>query len=273
MMTKEIIWMFLLAPLLGLAQNSSVSLSDAAQNLRHADVEQRRLASREIITLLPDRQWSLDKTLAEALLDALDDSDTEVRKVVSATLVSASMVNQDSANTLYSEIPRLLTKLRDPDSKVRRNIVKLVGLVAMTQRPIFLGLEEKLRPLIKDPDQRVRLMAIDSLSLQFVNSDAFQEDLVRVLTQDKSGSVRLGAARAIGQLRGTANVSAIAALIQSLDDPSVGVRHSAVGALLKIGPSAYSAIPHLEKIVGKTKESDPLHQTAAHALRKIQDVQ
>ncbi len=273
MMTKEIIWMFLLAPLLGLAQNSSVSLSDAAQNLRHADVEQRRLALREIATVLPERQWSLDETLAEALLDALHDSDTEVREIVARALVSVSVMNQDSANALYSAIPRLLNRLKDPDSKVRRNIVKLVGVVAMTQRPIFLGLEEKLRPLIKDPDPAVRRAAIDSLSVQFVNSDAFQEDLVRVLTQDKSGSVRLGAARAIGQLRGTANVSAIAALIQSLDDPSVAIRHSTVGALGKIGSSAYSAIPHLEEMIDETKESDSLHHRAADALRRIQDVQ
>ncbi len=273
MMTKEIIWMFLLAPLLGLAQNSSVSLSDAAQNLRHADVEQRRLALREIATVLPERQWSLDETLAEALLDALHDSDTEVREIVARALVSVSVMNQDSANALYSAIPRLLNSLKDPDSKVRRNVVKLVGAVAATQRPIFPGLEEKLRPLIKDPDPAVRRAAIDSLSVQFVNSDAFQEDLVRVLTQDRSESARVGAARALGRLRGTANTAVIAALIDSLDDPSPAVRYTAVGSLLKIGPSAYSAIPHLEEIISKTKESDPLHERTVDALRKIQNVQ
>jgi HEAT repeat protein len=89
----------------------------------------------------------------------------------------------------------------------------------------------------RDPGPRVRAEAVSALAF-------FGAPSVPVLTDglgDPDAQVRLGAARALGQI-GPAAVEAVPALARKLRDPDSRVRFDAAVALGRIGPAARDAI-------------------------------
>lgn len=80
--------------------------------------------------------------------------------------------------------------------------------------------------------------------------------------------VRRNACERIIDLRAKA-ADAVPLLVKLLHDSNGDVRHSAVTALLAIGPDAHPAIPILTRLIVDTKETKGIRDTASLALAEI----
>ncbi len=125
-----------------------------------------------------------------------------------------------------AEIDRLIQLLRSGISRVRLNAafdLELIGAAAIPQ----------LIPLLKDPDPKVSRSAIYILGRMGASAQSVIPQLI-LLLQDPNPDVRGNAAETLGLL-GEAATVAIPQLIPLLQDPDSSVRASAAAALKQLG--------------------------------------
>jgi hypothetical protein len=118
-------------------------------------------------------------------------------------------------------IPGLVGLLRDPDAKVR-----LEAVSSLTQ----VGAKDGLAGLLRDPNAEVRSAAVSSLAQLGAKEQI--PALVKLL-HDADPEVRATAAHAMGTLKAWEQALAVAELLQDEFD---SVRQAAASALLNLGP-------------------------------------
>ena len=138
-------------------------------------------------------------------------------------------------------IPALRGALKSPQSSIRRRAADLLALQGSKAKEAT----GDLIALLKDKQPAVRKSA--ALALAAIGPEASQaSDALVECAQDTDASVRAAAALALGEIR--ARGQAISTLVNLFRDPVHDVRFQAIGAIIKIGPSALNGlintIPH-----------------------------
>lgn len=118
--------------------------------------------------------------------------------------------------------------------------------------------------LLRDPDARIRVVAVQALS-EVRPTPAIVQGFVELLC-DKDERVRLAAVEALGKM-GTEAAAAVPALTECLQDDVGLVRVLATQSLGKIGSAAKPAIPALVTLLKHTGSDDSVF--AAQALQKM----
>ena len=183
-------------------------------------------------------------TAVQALLEALKDSDPQVRKQAAWGL---------GINGGEGATDSLISSLKDEDPEVRAQAAWSLGMKGDSRAA------EPLRAALKDDDARVRAQAAWSLGMK--HDSRAVVNLIDAL-KDSSARVRSQAAWSLGMI---GNGESIDALIAALKDPSSLVRAQAAWALgMKRAQRA------IEPLNEATKDENPqVRQNASRALDMI----
>ena len=146
----------------------------------------------------------IDQQQTQALwLHRLREDEENVRECILESM------SELSPTVLESLLPDLLPQLRDPNLKIRRLMVGLVGSVRSEQ------VERALVESLRDSAPDVRVQAASRLG------HFSQQDTVRALEQcleDPESLVRGAAVRALGQIRDPTSIPALAQAFENADD-------------------------------------------------------
>jgi HEAT repeat protein len=169
-----------------------------------------------------------DKSVEDALLDALKDEDILVRTDVVKAL-GKSACGTDRA------LPSLIEMLHDPSVNVRDRTALVLGGFE------HVDVVDPLINALKDPDWHVRASAADSLGGWVKKNPAVVEALVRVLDQDDFALVRDRAADALAAVGDDDRV--VPPLVKALSAEQRDVRFHAAQAI--VTGKMISALPLL----------------------------
>ena len=210
--------------------------------------------------VIPDgTRLQQDPALVRVWADRLSESDRQTRAAAIETLVEAGA----------KSLPLLKRFLRSADQDLLGQTFDLLHRLGPVSIPT-------LTEMLKHPEKRMRLAAVDVLIDLAPDTESVQPALCTLLG-DPSPEVARDGARALGALRaraapsvphlikalehqdeilrlysaealasiGPAAAPATKALIRSLRDTTAGVRWAAAEALAAMGPAAESAVPDL----------------------------
>lgn len=211
------------------------SLSDAANFLNHPDqcLRQRALA---LLEKSPGVE-GLPQILAHLDSFVHDDRDLQGRML-------------DGVAT-----EEMLTKLRSPDTYVRRRALKAL----MKDEGALMQHTQALVQLLEDTDSWVRCLALEAFS-QLRNIAAFGPAIARLL-EDDAAWVRRAAADALGTMPQSQLSQFAEALAHRMDDPNWQVRRCALEALQNLDPAELRKFE--TAIVPVQADSDELVSDAA----------
>jgi HEAT repeat protein len=180
--------------------------------------------------------------LTDALIKALDDRDSQVNAFARRALENLADPRA---------VPGLIAALGQSGTNVReiRGVMRTLGTIAV---PAF-------RQAINDPNERVRLTAIEILSTFGDDADA---PCVAEMLRDTNPDVRLVAIRGIGSALRRSPVI-LQALVERLHDPEEDVCIAAIEVLGEIGN--VSVVPHLAECL----KVEALAPSAANALQEF----
>lgn len=147
-------------------------------------------------------------------------------RICTLVLTAFPFVDLVQAEPQTKDLPSLVERLKNPDSKVRSTAAWEMGSIGADAVP---WLVEALR----DPDRLVRTEAVGALGRIGVAAGNAVPALSEVLLGDTSSSVRQYAVWAIGRT-GPAAKGAILALTKALEDKESGVRCAALQELEKV---------------------------------------
>ena len=146
----------------------------------------------------------IDERQTQALwLRQLREDEENVREWILASM------SELSPTVLESILPDLLPQLRDPNLKIRRSMVRLVGSIRSEQ------VERALVESLTDSAVDVRAQAASMLG-HFSHQDTVRA-LERSL-EDSESLVRGAAVRALGRIRDSTSIPALARAFESADD-------------------------------------------------------
>lgn len=185
------------------------------------------------------------------LIDLLQSDHEELRFSTGQTLLSIGPDRELA-------VPAYIEWLRDRSRKDRWISAYALGKFDAAAKQVC----ETLGWALRDPDDRVRIAAISSLSGLVPKSTDSLRVLAEALT-DSAPTVRLESLHALAELGPLAS-GAVPNLIQALGDPEGSIRRQAATALGNIGPQAATAIPALRKVA---KDTDP--EVRAEATRVL----
>jgi hypothetical protein len=151
--------------------------------------------------------------------------------------------------------------LGDPNSTNRRLCAMALARVADRQQECAVALEQAL----KDPDQFVRVQAVEGISVLCPPAKVAKQSLLIALS-DRSVYVRRAATESSEHLCPDATLR-VPDLARHLADPSASVRRLAALALGRIGPPAITAKSNLERMLGDIDK-----QAAAAAAKSLQKI-
>ena len=186
-----------------------------------------------------------------ALIDALDDEDPHVRKVVAQAIESVGVEDPRC-------VPRLIEMLDGPHSVAAARTLARFGPQAREAVPALIR-------LLDHEVVEVRWNAARTLGKIRMPALAAVPHLIEQL-KDPATPVREHAAEALGDI-GPEAKAGIPALIAALGDEDTRVRRDAARALGFMGPEARQAIPQIEKLLQDPAEM--VREAAATALRSI----
>jgi beta-lactamase regulating signal transducer with metallopeptidase domain len=191
-----------------------------------------------------DRKHPADPRAVAALLEALKDTDTEVREQAMQALASLRVPEA---------IGPMRAALKDASPDVREQAAYALGQMRDT------GSVDALVSALRDEDASVREQAVYALGQ--IRDRRAGAPLAGAL-KDVNASVREQAAYALGQLRDT---SAVAALGAALKDEIADVREQAAYALGQIRDEAA-----VDPLIGALADEDAdVREQAAYALGQI----
>ena len=162
-------------------------------------------------------------------------------------------------------VTAFISKLSDPDPKVRACAARQLGYLGAAAKQ---ALPHLIRLAREDEHKGVRWNASDALwEIGPETSSTIDERLAALKAQD--AAVRLYAAFALGYYRPhpAREKEVVSALAAATKDQDAVVRWMAVRGLMRMGPSARSAMPTLVSILLDRKS--PLRPFAAGALGNI----
>lgn len=204
-----------------------------------------------------------------AVVRALKDPDARVRLMACKTLPS---LDPDAE----SAVPGLVDLLRDPEPKVRRAAVLDLGFIYHASFVAENGfghwsreIVRALRTSLHDNDDRVRRVSAEALIYCGANAHSALAELTDALS-DKSGDVRLAAARTLLQVDDRSRENVITALRELVWDLAIPLKNTPRGkvlaelSILEPGTRAKAA----PKLVTWLSAHDPAHCVEAVSLFK-----
>jgi len=247
------------------------SATDKLRDLFKADNARVRICAAHAILSLETHNEAAVAVLGQALrTDSADD-----RKVAADDLATHGIAASAATEAL-------IAALADPDTDVRVEVARALGLVAAPGQPAALA---ALRKCLTDESPRIRGSAATALWNLGEPADALMPTLIRLVADYRPDRDRnptddiWGHDAGIELLNqiGAEATAAIPALIAALDSPQTGERLAAADSLGAIGPAAAPAIYRLERSLRETEtHTFPLahhawyvSDQAAAALRQI----
>jgi HEAT repeat protein len=220
--------------------------------LQDKDTDVRRVAAGALSAAIP----LMPEKMIPALLAALQDESWSVRRVAAGALVTAIPLVPEKI------VPALLTALQDKDRGVRRvaagALVMAIPLVPEKMIPALLT-------ALEDKDRDVRQAAAGALATAIPLAPEKMISALLKALQDEDGMVRQAAAGALATAIPLAPEKMIPVLLKALQDEDGGVRQVATGALAMAIPLALDEmIPTLLKAL-QDKDVD-VRRAAAGAL-------
>jgi HEAT repeat protein len=184
-----------------------------------------------------------------------------------ADLTGPDFTRRTNANTAIHNmgeraVPGLLAAIGHADARATVTLLMALDFVCCDKTTALPA----LRPLLKHPNERVRVAAASSIGL-IEGKPA--PDTLAILLEGLESSDGLASWKAAFTLRkfGPKAEPAVPALVRALKHPDGDTRLAAAFALGEVGASATSAIPALEEILAGQDEA--LKQNAAVALKAI----
>jgi HEAT repeat protein len=183
-----------------------------------------------------------------ALIQALDDKDTQVRSHALAALAQLGP-------NAYPAVPRLITGLNDQRPQVRfRSAFALGRIGAKAVGPLTDALESE------SPQQRAG--AASALAGIGLDARAAMDKLIAVLA-DADQTVRDEAARALGRM----SPECVPPVLDALSAGDADAKSAALLVFAEVGPDAAEAIPTIRKLVAD--DAPAVRVRAAQALAQV----
>jgi hypothetical protein len=177
----------------------------------------------------------------DALVEQLRDLPTPLPNGFNDTERRRRNIYEELLDWGAQSLPSLISGLRDPDVRLRRNAVLALGVLSGGWWPFECG-----------PAKVDISSALSTLVIAF---------------RDPDRDVRAWAARAAGNM-GPHAVGAVPDLIELLESADEGARNSACAALGQIGPPAKAALPALRAALFDA--SPDVRRFAARAIQRIE---
>lgn len=190
------------------------------------------------------------------LVEALNDSDVNVRKNAAFALGS---MGSDGVEA----VPTLLSTLKDSSSEVRMNVAVALRNITPASPAVQAQAIEELTAALQHEEATVRQGAAFGLGILGPVAHAAIPDLITTL-KDSDEQVSLKAAIALKRM----GQPAVAALTEALNHPDMQVRAKAAFALGKIKASI---VPDMTAALQNTERQ--IRQTAAQSLEKLSSPQ
>ncbi len=243
-----------------------------------------------------ESQWVyriLRPVMIPELIAGLNDGDPEIRLATAQAMSRmanglAQAAAQDQANTAKPTAARsevaarrrrlkvqaaraLLSTVKDPDDRVRWVAAETLGVLkveAETVLPILIGMAMREKQLVVTEDP-----------VEIRTFEGEGQDYHLGPSRPRKDPLRIAAIQALGSFGAEAG-PAVPELVRALHDPDLRVRWFAAEALARIGPAAKSAVPALIEALrsrdvapaaadGEGMEDGPIRLMAAVALGKI----
>jgi HEAT repeat protein len=221
-------------------QRDATAVAAVVEGIHHPDPVVRRVSA-EILGSLSVPEAT------DALVNALDDEDAQVRAALLRSLAGSGAV---------SALLEVLLCLEDPSPEVREEAVKAVRTLSGYPR----GVAVRIRPLLADPDPRVR--AGTAVTLLSSGEDPEAEEVLAVMLAERDLDSRLAALNAVA---GWGGAGAYDLVRNSLYDEHAVVRQAAVEALAATDPGRC-----LMPLVDATGDEDTdVQKAVAEALGAI----
>ena len=164
---------------------------------------------------------SLPPKIISALIGALPDKDSDVRRAAADALGKQTALSEDTVSALIRALP-------DKDSDVRRAAADALGKqTALSEDTVSI-----LIRALEDEDSDVRHIVAYALGRQNALSEAPISALIKALKDDEDSDVRRAAADALGKQTALSE-DTVSILIRALRDEDSDVRHAAAYALGK----------------------------------------
>jgi HEAT repeat protein len=234
------------------------------ETLKSNDLLLRQLSVKSLYNIAKDAKLAGTATIANAvpaLIDALKDSDSDVRGIAAWTL---GAIGKEAKAAL----PMLVDSLKHKDATFRAEVAHALATVgqdlkADAKDPVVAALKAALQ----DRDNTVRIFAAQSLWAIERNAATVWPTLLKVLREDPDRGVRAKAAFGLGVLGAKAK-PAVPALNAALKDPNPLLRLASTSALGKIGQAARVSYPTLDQLAKDEKQPE-IKRAAAEAMKKI----
>lgn len=177
--------------------------------------------------------------------------------VITMLSLTGDVIGQDA-----SQVPRLLTQLKDKDDSVRESAALALGRIgAEAKRAV-----PQLSAALKDQNRDVRQAAAEALASIAPEATEAVQPLIGAL-KDSDDDVRRAAADALKEI-GEGAKEAVVPLINALKDKSADVRRTAADALKQIKAEPTLAVAPL--IQALNDEQADVRKAAASALGSIE---
>jgi HEAT repeat protein len=217
----------------GLAQVGRSAVPSLVQAARDSNSRVRRGAALALGQIRP-----LSPSTVATLAAGLNDPDPEVKE---AFLTSVGGLGSRAREA----VPAVRDLLKNPSPSIRTKAVEVLSRAA----PRDQRLRDDLIPMLDDPDDRVQRRVIDAIRILGPSGRNALAAIVTKLGTSKAEEVRLAAVEFIAS-HGPFAKDAIPALISSLDDPSLRLRTTTIGALGQMGKAAGPALDRLTALLG-----------------------
>jgi HEAT repeat protein len=208
-----------------------------------------------------------DPAAARALIVALDDRDPWVRSAASQAL---SRVAANAGVEIPDEAIAIVVRgLESCAVGSRYSSAMAMNEMAVVVKSRAAAAVPALIETLVSRDGEARCAAVASLLHIGLPSAPAAVELIRVLQEDKTATVRRAAALALPAV-GAAPARSVPALVKALEDKNIPVAVAAAESLGKFGPRAKSAIRALEGLLQHKKPA--LRNAVAAALEQIRPV-
>jgi HEAT repeat protein len=214
-----------------------------------------------------------DARAVDALIEALRDEDSDVRRSVAWALdVIGWKPGNNEERVLYYIAKRdwgrcvkigsfavefLIERLKDKDSDVRRSVAEALGKIGDSRAV------DALIEALKDEDSNVRENVAEALG---EIGDARAVDALIEALRDEDSDVRIRVAEALGEI---GDARAVEALIEALKDEDSYVRKNSIDVLVEIAKKDLGVV---DKLINALKDEDSnVRENVAWALGEIGD--
>jgi HEAT repeat protein len=144
-------------------------------------------------------------------------------------------------------IPQLIPLLKDPNMYVRIEAARTLASIGKAAKTALI-------PMLQHSDVSIRANAAMALAQMEEEAKDALPSLIVLLKTDTNRQVQLNTIEALGMLR-SQGAAAVPHLIPRLYDPDPTIHSYTVRALLRIGPAAKPAIPHLKELLKSANPS------------------